>query len=136
MALIMWTPDLAVGIAKIDDQHQQLFKAADDLAEAMWAGKGRQEVEKTIDFLADYTLYHFRDEETVMMENQFPGYSVQKQAHEQFTQEITRLRQRFSSEEGGTAMAIEVLSGACNWLRDHIKTMDKALGDYLQKRAT
>lgn len=57
MPIIVRTPDLTVGDSKIDEQHKQLFKAADDLAEAIFAGRGKEELEKTIDFLSEYTVF-------------------------------------------------------------------------------
>jgi hemerythrin len=39
MDLINWT-SIWRSVAKIDEQHRQLFKAANALAEAMWDGKG------------------------------------------------------------------------------------------------
>jgi hemerythrin len=134
MGLIMWTPDLAVGVEKIDDQHKQLFKAADDLAEAMWAGKGKDEVAKTIDFLAEYTRFHFGEEEATMARIDYPGYGGQKQAHETFVNEVTNLKSKYQSGEVTSSVAIEVLTKACNWFRDHIKTMDKALGDHIKDK--
>jgi hemerythrin len=133
--LIVWTPDLATGSDQIDDQHKQLFKAANALAEAMWDGKGQSEVTKTIDFLADYTVFHFGDEEKIMLENAYPGYALQKQSHEKFISDITALRKKFEGGEVTSALAIEVLTEACNWFRSHIKMMDAELGGYLKNKA-
>jgi hemerythrin-like metal-binding protein len=133
MDLINWTPDLAVGHDKIDDQHRQLFKAANALAEAMWDGKGAEEVRKTVEFMAEYAVFHFKDEEDVMLKNSYPGYAAQKQAHEKFLKDVSDLKTRFESTEVSSALAIEVLTNACNWFRDHIRQMDKPLGDFLQQ---
>jgi hemerythrin len=104
--LIVWTPDLATGSDQIDGQHKQLFKAANALAEAMWDGKGQDEVSKTIDFLAEYTVFHFGDEERIMLENAYPGYTLQKQSHEKFISDITALRKKFEGGEVTSALAI------------------------------
>jgi hemerythrin-like metal-binding protein len=133
MDLITWTPDLAVGHEKIDDQHRTLFKAANALAEAMWDGKGRDEVRKTIEFMADYAVSHFKDEEEVMLKNSYPGYTAQKQAHEKFLRDVSDLKTKFEAAAVSSALAVEVLTNACNWFRDHIRQMDKPLGDFLQK---
>jgi hemerythrin len=134
MPLIYWTPDLSCEVARIDDQHKELFKRADDLAEAMWAGKGKEEVEKTIDFLADYTTFHFGDEERVMTEESYPGYPAQRQAHQRFVEDITSLKNKFHSGEVGSGLAVEVLSKACNWFKDHIRNMDVELGKFLREK--
>jgi hemerythrin len=134
MPLIYWTPDLAVGVERIDDQHRQLFKAADDLAEAMWAGKKGDEVKKTIDFMLDYTSFHFKDEEEVMVNSNYPGYAAQQQAHVKFVSVVSDLKQKFEADEfTSSSAAIEVLTTACDWFRTHIREMDKKLGDYLKE---
>ncbi len=135
MPIIMWTPDLAVGDEKIDDQHKQLFKAADDLAEAIFAGQGQAELEKTIDFLAEYTRFHFRDEEATMVENAYPAYAAQKSAHERFESEIGELRRKYQAGEVQGGLAVEVLTKACTWFKEHIRTLDRALGGYLKEKA-
>ena len=135
MPVIMWTPDLAVGHEKIDEQHKQLFKAADDLAEAIFAGVGEVEVGKTIDFLAEYTSVHFRDEEALMNEHGYPGYPAQKDQHDRFETTITDLRRKYKSGELGTGVAVDVLTKACTWFKEHIRTLDRHLGLYLQENA-
>ena len=136
MDLINWTSDLAVGHEEIDKQHRQLFKAANALAEAMWDGKGREEVKKTIDFLADYVIFHFKDEEEVMLKHAYPGYAAQRQAHEKFLSDITELKTKYESAEASSALTIEVLTNACDWFRGHIRQMDILLGDFLQNGKT
>jgi hemerythrin-like metal-binding protein len=134
MDLIVWTPDLKTGSDHIDEQHKELFRAANRLAEAMWDGKGKDEVEKTIDFLAEYTQYHFSDEEKTMLQSGYPDYGMQKTAHEKFVQDIGNLKAKYHSGEVGSSMAIEVLTGACNWFRGHIKGMDTKLGEFLKNK--
>ncbi|MBM3301509.1 MAG: hemerythrin family protein [Deltaproteobacteria bacterium] len=134
MPLIMWTPDLAVGVPKFDDQHKQLFKAADDLAEAMWEGKGTDEVMKTIDFMVEYTAFHFNDEEATMTKIGYPEYAGHKQSHVRFVSEVDDLKKKYQAGELSSGLAIEVLTKACNWFREHIRLTDKALGDYIQEK--
>ena len=135
MPLIQWTPDLAVGVDKIDDQHKKLFQAADDLAEAMWSGKGAEEVSKTIRFLIEYTHYHFRDEEATMTQESYPGLAEQQRAHTKFTDDMGALGDKLEAGSVTSSDAIQVLTTACNWFREHIKVMDKALGDFLKEKA-
>ncbi|MHB9035807.1 MAG: hemerythrin domain-containing protein, partial [Armatimonadota bacterium] len=56
---VQWTPDLAVGVREIDDQHRELFKRVNDLLEAMSKGKGRDEIAKVVAFLGNYVVTHF-----------------------------------------------------------------------------
>lgn len=133
MPLIEWTPDLTVGIDKIDDQHKRLFQAADDLGEAMWAGKGVAEINRTVAFLLEYTQFHFGDEEELMIRKSYPGLHAQQEAHKKFTHDIKQFERRLSEGQASSQEAIEVLNTVCDWLRNHIRVMDKALGDFLKE---
>lgn len=134
MGMIEWTPDLAVGHEAIDDQHKKLFKAADDLAEAMWQGRGIEEVGKTVDFLLQYTRTHFQDEERLMTSHDYPGFAVQKRAHEKFTSDIEALRDQLSSGKPALEESSKVLNKVCDWFRTHIRTLDTELGAYIKAR--
>jgi hemerythrin len=131
---ISWTDDLAVGVDAIDDQHKQFFKAANGLADAMWEGRGKEEVGKTLDFLADYAALHFRDEEKLMTKYDYPDYPTQKKAHEAFTRQLKDLQDRYRDGESASSIAIALLNGACDWFRTHIRVMDKPMGLYVQKK--
>ena len=57
--LFTWTPDLSVHVQEIDDQHQELFRKFNEVGEAVWDGRGKDEIGKLIDFLADYLVLFF-----------------------------------------------------------------------------
>ena len=50
-----FTKDLETGNAAIDSEHRQLIQAINDLLSACSSGKGRGELEKTTQFLSEYT---------------------------------------------------------------------------------
>ncbi|WP_242990313.1 bacteriohemerythrin [Acetobacterium bakii] len=56
---ITWTPDLSVGVEKIDLQHKMLFEKADQLFSAGKNGKSKDFIAQMLDFLGDYTKQHF-----------------------------------------------------------------------------
>ncbi|MEK7700013.1 MAG: hemerythrin domain-containing protein [Planctomycetota bacterium] len=66
---VQWSENLAVGVTMIDDQHKGIFSRINTLMSAMSQGKGKEEVGKVLEFLADYTKKHFSAEEKLMMES-------------------------------------------------------------------
>ena len=60
MALISWDARLETKHTKIDEQHKALIQAFNDLHVAMKQGKGKEEVGRTLTFLKDYTVTHFK----------------------------------------------------------------------------
>ncbi len=49
-----WKERYSIGVEKVDHQHQELFKRANELMEACQANKGEEKIEELIKFLADY----------------------------------------------------------------------------------
>jgi hemerythrin len=78
---VSWNESLATGSATIDQQHRKLFAEIAALADAMKRGKGRHEIHTLLDFLGQYVVEHFREEEKLMEELNCPAAAVNKQAH-------------------------------------------------------
>lgn len=130
---IEWTEDLAVGVELIDSQHKELFKAVNDLTEAMWDGRGREQAQKLMVFLGDYVVLHFGAEESLMLKQNYGGYKAHKQLHDKFVEEFVRFKAKFESGESDSNFTVKVLDETCDWLRNHIKKMDKELGVFLSQ---
>ena len=64
----LFTPSLLTGDEMIDAHHKELFKRANDLFESIENGDSTEKVQETLGFLADYTTYHFSEEEKLMDE--------------------------------------------------------------------
>ena len=131
---ILWTPDLAVGVAEIDRQHQELFAAIDRLLEAMSDGRGRGEVSALIGFLSKYVVEHFRDEERVMAEARYPELEQHRVVHAEFTADLGLLAAQLEAKGATSALVFEVNTRAAQWLRTHVMAMDKRIGVFLQQR--
>ena len=129
---IEWTPDLAVGVDEIDSQHRKLFEAVNKLMTAMWEGKGKEETGNLLTFLSDYVMTHFTMEEGLMKALEYPAYIRHKSMHNQFTEELAALKKKYDRGEIDSSSCITVLDGTCEWLRNHISKVDKALGTFIK----
>lgn len=129
-----WTPDLAVGVPEIDKQHQEIFKAINDLLEACKQGKGKQTVGDVISFLGQYVVEHFGAEEKYMSELGFPGYAAHKEMHDQFIQSFTQLKEKFDKDGPGLNLVVQTNKIVVDWLQEHIRRKDKELGAFLQTK--
>ena len=127
-----WTPDLAVGVPEIDKQHQDIFKAIDDLMEACNQGKGRQAVGEVIKFLEQYVVDHFGAEEKYMSSLEYPKYKEHKKLHDQFIQDFTGLKDKFQQQGPGINLVVQTNKVVVAWLQEHIRRKDKELGAFLQ----
>ncbi len=134
MTAIEWTPALAIGHADIDAQHQELFRRADRLLEAMLAGD-RSNIESLFDFLGSYVVDHFAAEEQLITSSQFPGYTVHKAAHERFVRDYQSLRKLHQDSGASAAVAIKARTWLGEWLKNHIGQTDQLFAKHLKLKS-
>lgn len=126
-----WTSSLAVGVADIDQQHQELFGAVNRLLQAAAVAKGRGEIENTVDFLGEYVVRHFAAEEQLMTKRRYPNMAAHKAEHTQFVNEFALIKARVEAEGPTTHLVIVIQRRVCDWLVGHIGKTDKQLGQFL-----
>jgi hemerythrin len=130
-----WDNNLNIGIQEIDEQHKELFKCLNQLLVSMKDGQGKSEVIKTLNFLEDYVYKHFEDEENIQKKYNYPKYNEQHNQHEQFKEELKKLRESFQKQGTSTILALNVQKNIVTWCKNHIMILDKELGDYLNKNS-
>jgi hemerythrin len=131
---IEWDETLEVGVEAIDEQHKELFRRLDRLLQAMQTRQGAVEVGRLIDYLGEYVVAHFGLEESVMRDRAYPAYAAHKAEHEAFLKDFQMLRAEYLSSGPNAVITIRVTNRVTAWLREHIYRIDRALGQYLQKR--
>jgi hemerythrin len=129
---ITWKDDLAIGIDKIDNQHKELVARINGLFEACNKGRGKEEVQKVINYLGDYVVTHFSDEEALQREYGYPEYDAHKQLHVQFIKDFGGLKDSLDKEGVTPSLIIKMNKLLIEWLLNHIKKTDKALGVYIK----
>ncbi|BDG05340.1 bacteriohemerythrin [Anaeromyxobacter oryzae] len=130
---LQWTPALAVGIDEIDAQHQELFRRAARLLEALKQGRP-EELREVIEFLHAYAVEHFGLEEAWMRDVQYPGYVRHKAEHDRFITDLLALAERQQQRLPSAFTALEVNAWLGEWLRRHVSGTDRELGRYLARR--
>lgn len=131
---VTWTDDLATGVSKIDDQHKELFKRINNLLIACNKGKGRREIEGVVKFLDEYVDTHFSDEERIMIRYEYPSYPAHKAQHLEFVEKLSELKKRLDQEGAGLVIVIATNQMLVDWLRTHIRRLDKELGSFLKEK--
>ena len=129
---VVWTPDLSVGVKQIDDQHKMLFEKANELFEAGKEHRAKDYINTLIDFLDEYTRQHFKDEEAYMEEIRYPEIDAQKRAHASFINELAKLKSDYNKTGGNIIVILNANKMVINWLTNHIRIMDKKIGDYVK----
>lgn len=131
MVIAQWSDELATGMTKVDDQHKELIRMVNEFHDALSKGKGKEAVGKTINFLSDYVVDHFKNEEKLMLDHNFPGYVIHKSQHEQFLKEFSDLVKEVNAATATSFLAIRVQRAVVQWLINHIMNVDKQMAKFI-----
>ncbi len=131
---IHWAPSMSVGIEKIDYQHKELLCLVNDLMDFVGEGKDSECFAMAFDFLEDYVVEHFGEEEKYMDMFSYPGAEAHKDQHALFVNTLGNFKERYE-EFGATEPFLKVLqSQLAAWIMTHIKNVDGKLGEFLRDK--
>lgn len=131
MKQVQWDDKYNIGIKQIDEQHKMWIQRLNEMAEAVQKNLGTQKVAKTLQFLIEYTEFHFSAEEKYMTETNFPGLEEQLAEHKKFKKILADMELEFK-EDGATYVlsdSIDTLLGS--WLVNHITSKDIQFAKFL-----
>lgn len=134
----MWKERYRIGVELIDEQHKELFHRLSKFIgivqnDEEWEQK-LDEVKKTLNFMQEYVVYHFDDEERYQEEINYPDIEVHKRVHAEFKEEINEYA-RILEEEGFTEEKIQELGARLmTWLIMHVGKADQKIGEYVKAR--
>jgi len=130
---IAWSDDLKLGNDHVDMQHHRLFELLSELIGACMVGAETAKLQETLDFLVEYTILHFKDEEDLQQWYNFPEYERHKQLHEIFKSTVGGLVQRFAKNGSSEELSNDVNKVIARWLVHHIQREDKKIGEHIRK---
>jgi len=134
MAQIEWNNSLSVGVELIDEQHKMLIQKLKDLSDALKERKEYNKIIQTLDFMIDYTDFHFTAEENLMAKHDYPGLEDQKKQHEEFKQTLNNILEDFKEEGPTNSLATSINTFLINWLISHIKGTDVKIGKFFAEK--
>ena len=115
------TDNLLTGNKMIDGQHKELIDKINDLLKACENESPtiKATAAQMLNYLADYTEFHFGEEEKLQEEIGYPGIKEHKAKHEELEQ------------EGPTEAFVEqVNKNVIEWLYYHIQGFDRSVAEY------
>jgi hemerythrin len=129
-----WDQSLVTGHTVIDEQHKQLFTTLVNLIDASNQGLGKDEIYKTLDFLSEYTIMHFKTEEELQIEYSYSDYSLHKQSHDEFKTTIYNLIYTLRKKGPQKELIDIVVQTVGDWLTTHIKGNDIEMAANLKSK--
>lgn len=135
---MMWKDKYKVGVELIDEQHKELFKRLSDFIQIVQGKTDWDErldkVKETMEFMKEYVVFHFDDEEAYQAKINYPDIEIHKEAHRKFKEGINDYVRIF--EQGGfTEEKIQEFSAKLmTWLIMHVGKMDQKIGEYVREK--
>lgn len=133
VAEIKWNNELSVGVERIDDEHKELIRIANALIKAVVRGKDKQALDRIVQKLREYTVFHFKNEEELMESIRYPERGEQAREHNRLKREVKDFQRQVYHKENVTPDAI--LEFVKDWLLKHILAYDRALARFIHEQA-
>ena len=119
-----WSDDYATGVPRIDEDHQMIFKMAEDFRAALDVGRGDVVYSVLIESLNVYCRSHFAFEERCMEEFRCPVAGENKEAHGRFAGKLSEFQERYAESGYDHTDALRFVDTVDQWLDDHICRID------------
>jgi hemerythrin len=128
----LWDKSLETGNRIIDAQHQQLFVALNAFIRTCESGHGKEELKKSLDFLTDYTIKHFFDEEQLQHQYRYPDFENHKKYHEEFKKVVRGFSVELIMKGASDSLIKNVQTTIGGWLVTHIKGQDMKVAAHIR----
>lgn len=122
-----WKDSYALGVEKMDDEHKVLIEKINTLVEAIESNK---DLAAPFKDLAEYTDYHFSEEEKYMMSISYPELSAHKKIHSRLLSQVAEYGEQVS---GGKVDGAELTNFLNDWLLKHILGVDMKYAKFSRK---
>jgi hemerythrin len=129
--MVEWKTENRVGIFKIDEQHQNIFRILNKLATAIEEDKDRKILLYILSDLVKHFNYHFTDEEIYLEVH--PDFNDHHQKHWELTEKILDFEKQ--SRKNTAFNFGEVLDFLNNWLKNHIFEADIEYFQYVREKS-
>ena len=130
MALFDWDEKFATGNRLIDTEHQRLFAFAGSLDRAIHEDKAEMVVGPFLSELIQYTETHFRHEEALMREVDYPDIVAHQKIHDALRSRARALEA--SLGYGKSTITTELMAFVKEILLRHISEEDKRIADHIR----
>ncbi|HOP62522.1 MAG TPA: bacteriohemerythrin [Spirochaetota bacterium] len=131
MPFLSWSEKFSIGVNQIDDQHRQLFELINNMYDKIKTDAEHSTPIEALDALLDYTNYHFKEEESFMVKNDYVQYEQHKRVHDNLTKQVIEYKNKFSQGKGDTGEFVRFLF---DWLTRHIMDQDKKIGKFMERK--
>ncbi|NLC77770.1 MAG: hemerythrin family protein [Clostridia bacterium] len=135
---MMWKEKYRLGVDKIDEQHEELFRRVSEFVlalrkEGQWEAK-LPKVKETMEFMQSYVVTHFNDEEAYQQSIDYTGFEQHREIHEQFKAEVGQFAERFEQEGFAEDLVQQFAGKLMAWLINHVAASDQKIAEYVRTK--
>lgn len=123
----MWKESYRIGVERIDAQHIELFRMADELLMAVASHADTQTYRRILSFLKEYVVYHFRDEEEYQQSVGYAGLKAHQREHQQFTQTVLEYEKKLIESNFALPDVKDLAGTVIAWLVYHVTDTDQKI---------
>lgn len=131
MPFISWSDKFSIGVQQIDSQHKRLFDLVNSVYEHAHSDSAKDVITKSLNELIDYTEYHFSEEESFMLKQEYIRFDQHKLAHDNLREQVSEFKSAFAQGRGDITGFVKFLF---EWLTKHIMDQDKKIGKYMEQK--
>jgi methyl-accepting chemotaxis protein len=130
--VFQWSDSLATGNEQIDAEHKQLIRALNKFFDVCSTSSDSDTMQKTINFLLDYTVKHFYNEEQLQIRYKYPGYDNHKKFHENFKKNVHDLMVEFINKGASDELIKRAKHDIGEVIIAHIQHEDSRLAAHIK----
>ena len=123
MVFVTWDESYSVCVESIDTQHKKMMSMINDLHNTMMDGEPTPKIAEVLKRLESYTEEHFRYEEEIFDQYNYPQADEHKKQHNDLVQRVKAFRDRITNHQ--EKVGEELLNFLLFWLGNHIKKVDR-----------
>ena len=122
----VWLDEYQTGQDTVDQQHQYLFELANSIVNPY---NDQQTTHLNVQALYEYTQTHFRDEELLMEQYEYPDCERHKKIHKQLIAKLNAVGSGILTDETPRSVVINFMK---DWVLTHILSEDMRFSHFLK----
>ena len=92
-------------------------------------------MQDTLEFLSNFAVRHFTDEEALQIEYGYPDYEKHRHIHENFKKTVNNFILECKEKGTSDELSRDVNRIVIKWIVNHIQYEDKKIGDFIKNQS-
>lgn len=131
---MLWKDKYELGVPLIDEQHKELFRRVEAFMQILrssdsWENKV-QGVNETLEFMKNYVVEHFRDEEAYQRSIGYPNSDSHKKVHADMVKYVVEVSEEYARSGYNEQLMQQFAGKLLAWLINHVASEDQRIADY------